>query len=111
MPQLQDLTHESFCVVYLNQAGKVIKSEIVSSGGLTATVADIRIILKNALLCNAAQLIMAHNHPSGNKNPSEADKVLTRKMRESALLMDIKLIDHIIIAGNDYLSMGDEGLI
>lgn len=111
MPQLQDLTHESFCAVYLNQAGKVIKSEIVSSGGLTATVADIRIILKNALLCNAAQLIMAHNHPSGNKNPSEADKVLTRKMKESATLMDIKLLDHIIIAGNDYLSMGDEGLI
>lgn len=111
MPQLQDLTHECFCAVYLNQAGKVIKSEIVSSGGLTATVADIRIILKNALLCNAAQLIMAHNHPSGNKNPSEADKVLTRKMKESATLMDIKLLDHIIIAGNDYLSMGDEGLI
>ncbi|PQJ10214.1 hypothetical protein CJD36_016110 [Flavipsychrobacter stenotrophus] len=111
MPQLQDLTHECFCAVYLNQAGKVIKSEMVSSGGLTATVADIRIILKNALLCNAAQLIMAHNHPSGNKNPSEADKVLTRKMKESATLMDIKLLDHIIIAGNDYLSMGDEGLI
>lgn len=111
MPMLQDLTHECFCAVYLNQAGKVIKSEIVSSGGLTGTVADIRIILKNALLCNSNQLIVAHNHPSGNKTPSEADKVLTRKMREAALMMDIKLLDHIIIAGNDFLSMGDEGLI
>ena len=111
MPLLQDLNHESFCVIYLNQAGKVIKTELVSSGGLTATVADIRIILKNALLCNANQIIVAHNHPSGSKNPSEQDKIITRKIKESAAMMDIKMLDHIIIAGNDYLSMGDEGYV
>ena len=111
MPLLQDLNHESFCVIYLNQAGGVIKTELVSSGGLTAVVADVRIILKNALLCNANQIIVAHNHPSGSKNPSEQDKIITRKIKESAALMDIKMLDHIIIAGNDYLSMGDEGYV
>ena len=111
MPLLQDLNHESFCVIYLNAASKILKTEVLSSGGLTGTVADIRIILKNALLCNANQLIVAHNHPSGSKNPSEQDKIITRKLKESAALMDIKMLDHIIIAGNDYLSMGDEGYV
>ena len=60
---------------------------------------------------NANQLIIAHNHPSGNKQPSSADKELTRKLKESAALMDIRLLDHLIIAGNDYLSMADEGII
>ena len=111
MPLLQDLNHEVFCVLYLNNASKVIRHELISSGGLSATVADIRMILKNCLLNNANQVILAHNHPSGNKNPSEADKTLTNKIMESARLMDIKLMDHIIIAGNEYLSMADEGLI
>jgi len=111
MPLLQDLNHEVFCVVYLNHASKVIRHEFKSTGGLTATIADIRIILKNCLLNNANQLIIAHNHPSGNKKPSEADKQLTNKIMESAKLMDIKLMDHIIVAGNEYFSMADEGLI
>lgn len=111
MPLLQDLTHESFCAVYLNHANKVLKTEMVSNGGLTGTVADIRIILKNALLATASNLIVAHNHPSGNKTPSEADRQITRKLRESAALMDMKLIDHIIVAGHDYYSFGDEGLV
>ncbi len=111
MPLLQDLSHESFYVMYLNQASKVIRYEPISNGGMTATVADVRLILKNALLYNANQLLLAHNHPSGNKNPSEPDKYLTAKIKESASLMDIKLIDHIIIAGNSYLSMADEGFL
>ena len=111
MPLLQDLTQEAFCAVYLNHNNNVLKTEMISNGGLTGTVADVRIILKNALLCNASNLIVAHNHPSGNKNPSEADKQITRKIREAAAIMDMKLIDHIIIAGHDYYSFGDEGLI
>lgn len=111
MPLLQDLTHEAFCAVYMNPAAKVIKTEMISSGGLTGTVADIRMILKNALLCNASQLLVAHNHPSGNKTPSTADKEITRKLRESAMMMDMKLLDHIIIAGSEYVSFGDEGLL
>jgi DNA repair protein RadC len=111
MPILQDLNHEVFCVVYLNQASRVIRHEVVSSGGLTGTVADIRMILKQALLYNANRIILAHNHPSGNLTPSTADKQLTLKIKEAAELMDIKLLDHIIIAGSSFLSMSDEGII
>lgn len=110
-PLLQDLNHEMFCVLYLNNAQFLIKHEFLSSGGLTATIADIRMILKNALLCNAAKLIVAHNHPSGNKTPSEADKKLTTKLKEAAQHMDIELVDHIIIAGKDFTSFANEGLI
>lgn len=110
-PLLQDLQHEMFCVLYLNNAQLLIKHEFVSSGGLTATIADIRMILKNALLCNAAKLIVAHNHPSGNKKPSEADKKLTTKLKEAADQMDIQLIDHIIVAGKDFTSFANEGYL
>ena len=111
MPLLQDLNHEVCLVLYLNHASKLIRQEFISSGGLTGTVVDIRMILKNCLLYNASQLIIAHNHPSGNKRASEADKQITQKLNEAAKLMDILLLDHIIIAGNEYLSMSDEGLI
>lgn len=111
MPMLQDLNHEVFCVVYLNQASKILKHEVLSSGGITATIVDIKMILKNCLLYNANQIIVAHNHPSGSKKPSDADKYLTTKLKESAELMDIKLLDHLIIAGHDFLSMSDEGFM
>jgi len=111
MPLLQDLNHEAFCVMYLNHASRLIKYEIVSNGGMTGTVADIRLILKNAMLQNANQLVIAHNHPSGNLQPSGADKELTRKLKEAAALMDIKLLDHLIISGNNFLSFSDQGLI
>lgn len=111
IPLMRDLNHEVFCVFYLNQSNKIIRHEVISSGGLTGTVADIRIILKNAVLQNANKLIIAHNHPSGNRQPSAADKELTRKLKEAAEVMDIKLLDHLIIAGTNYLSMADEGMI
>ncbi len=111
MPHLQDLNHEVFYVLYLNHASRLLKEEKISNGGMSATIVDIRIILKNCLLYNANQLLVAHNHPSGSKKPSEADRQLTARMREAATLMDIKLIDHLIIAGNEYLSMADEGLL
>jgi len=111
IPLLGDLNHEVFCVLYLNQANKVLRHEVISSGGLTGTVADTRIVLKNALLQNANQLIIAHNHPSGNSKPSAADKDLTKKLKEAAALMDIKLLDHLIVIGTTYLSLADEGLI
>jgi DNA repair protein RadC len=111
MPLLQDLNHEMFCVLYLNQSNRVLRHEMISSGGLTGTVADIRMILKNALLYNANKLIIAHNHPSGNQQPSAADKELTKKLKEAADWMDIKLLDHVIVAGTGYLSMADEGII
>lgn len=108
VPLLRDLNHEVFCVLFLNQANRVIRHETISSGGLTGTIADIRIILKNALLQNANQLIIAHNHPSGNLKPSTADIALTQKLKEAALLMDIKLLDHLIVGGTSYISLADE---
>lgn len=111
LPLMQDLNHEVFCVIYLNQANKVLRHELVSSGGMTGTVADIRIILKNALLYNANKLIIAHNHPSGNLQASAADKQLTQKLKEAAEWMDIKLLDHLIVAGTLYMSMADEGIM
>lgn len=110
MPHLQDLSHEAFYVLYLNQASKLLRQEFLSNGGITATVADVRMILKNCLLYNANQVIVAHNHPSGSKRVSEADKALTIKLRDASVIMDIKLIDHLIIAGHEYVSMADEGL-
>ena len=111
MPLLQDLNHEVFCVLYLNQASRLLKQEFLSSGGITGTVVDVRMILKNCLLYNANIIIIAHNHPSGSKNPSEADKTITLQLRQAADLMNIKLQDHIIVAGSEYFSMSDEGLI
>ena len=111
IPLLNDLNHEAFCVLYLNQANKLLRHEIISQGGITGTVADVRIILKQALLYNANQLIVAHNHPSGNLQPSSADKTLTTKLMEAAAIMDIKLLDHLIIAAGRYLSLQEEGLM
>ncbi len=111
MPHLQDLNHEVFYVLYLNHNNKLLKEEKISSGGYTQTTVDVRMILKSCLLHNASRMIIAHNHPSGSKKPSESDIRLTGQIKEAARLMEIQLIDHIIVAGNEYLSMADEGLI
>ncbi|PZF72413.1 RadC family protein [Taibaiella soli] len=111
MPLLCDLNHEMFYVLYLSQSNKVEKREAVSSGGRTSTVVDSRMILKNALLYNANRIVLAHNHPSGSLKPSQADISLTHKIKDAAALMDISLLDHLIIAHNNYFSMADEGII
>ncbi len=111
MPHLRDLTHEVFYVLYLSHTNKLLREEKLSSGGYTHTVADVRMILKSCLLYNASRIVIAHNHPSGSLKPSESDKKLTLQIKEAAALMDIQLVDHIIIAGNDYVSMLNEGFI
>jgi DNA repair protein RadC len=111
IPLLSDLDHEEFCVLFLNQANRVLYHECVSSGGLTGTIVDIRVILKKALLYNANGLILAHNHPSGSLNPSQADRDLTKRVKTAAGYMDIRLLDHLIVGDNEYLSMRDEGMI
>lgn len=111
IPLMRDLGHEVFYVLYLSQSSSVIRCENIGKGGLTGTVADIRIILKNALLYSAARLIVGHNHPSGNLKPSREDIAMTTKLKEAATLMDIKLLDHIIVGNNNYCSMADEGLM
>lgn len=111
----EDTIHlqERFMVMYLNRANRVIGVYPVSVGGITGTVADIRLILSVALKTAATSLIMAHNHPSGNLMPSQADIALTRKTKEAASYMDIKVLDHIIISPEDglYYSFTDEGML
>jgi DNA repair protein RadC len=109
--QLQYLQTEVFAVIYLNQANKILHYEVISEGGITGTVADPRVILKNALLHNATNLILSHNHPSGSLRPSRADQELTRKISEAARVLDIRVLDHIIVSENGYYSFADDGLM
>ena len=111
MELLKDHTHEVFAVLFLNQANKVKHFEIVSHGGITGTIADPRIIFKKALETGATSLILSHNHPSGNLRPSQADELLTQKMKSAAGHLDIKLLDHIIVSEEGYYSFADEGKI
>jgi DNA repair protein RadC len=108
---LRDLPHEVFAVAYLNQANRINHFEIISNGGITGTVADPRIILKKAVLEDAVSLILCHNHPSGNLQPSKSDQDLTRKLKEGAKLLDITLFDHIIVSENGYFSFADAGIL
>ncbi len=108
---LKDYQHEVFGVVYLNRANKINRFEIISEGGITGTVADPRIILKKALAENAVSLILCHNHPSGSLLPSQADKILTDKIKQAAALLDIKLLDHLIVSEEGHYSFADEGLL
>lgn len=110
-PILSDLSHEEFWILLLNRSNMIIDKSRISQGGITGTVIDTRIILKNALEKLACGLILCHNHPSGNMMPSDSDKNITKKMKEAAGIMDISLLDHIIIAGNIYFSFSDEGII
>ncbi len=108
---LGDHKQEVFAVIFLNQANKINHFEIVSLGGITGTVADPRVILKKALEEDADNIILCHNHPSGNPVPSKADHELTSKIKEAASYFDIKVIDHIIVSDNGYFSFADEGII
>lgn len=110
-PRLGDLNQEAFAVLYLNRANKVNLFEIVSTGGITGTVADPRIILRRALEEHAVSLILCHNHPSGSLRPSKADSVLTEQLRAAARLLDITILDHLIVSGTGYYSFADEGLL
>jgi DNA repair protein RadC len=102
---------EQFVVLYLNRANRVIGSYQLSKGGLTGTIADVRLILSVALKTLASGLILAHNHPSGNLKPSEADIQLTQKVKDAAKLMDIEVLDHMILSSNGYFSFTDDGII
>jgi DNA repair protein RadC len=109
--ELLDLPHEEFWILLLNRANRVIKKHQISHGGVAGTVADPKIIFKIALEELASGIIVAHNHPSGNLNPSQSDIDLTRKLKESGKMLEIQVLDHLILAGNKYLSFADEGLL
>ena len=89
----------------------MIDSYQLSKGGITGTIADVRLILSVALKTLATGLILAHNHPSGNLKPSEADIQLTQKVKDAAKLMDIEVLDHMILSSNGYFSFTDDGII
>ena len=110
-PLMGDLEHEEFWLLMLNRANRVLGRYKVSQGGLSGTVIDNRIILKKALDNLASSIIVCHNHPSGNKQPSDADLKITEKLKKAAEMLEIKLLDHVIIADKSYFSFADEGLI
>lgn len=110
-PLLSDYRHEVFGVLFLGQAGWVKTFEILSEGGITSTTVDLRLIFKRALEEGAVSLVIFHNHPSGSLRPSKADEQLTHKLAQASKIMDIKLLDHIIVGDNGYLSFADEGLL
>ncbi|MBE0675303.1 MAG: JAB domain-containing protein [Bacteroidales bacterium] len=101
---------EEFKILLLNRANAVLGILPVSKGGVSGTVTDVRIILQACVLSNASSLIIAHNHPSGNLNPSDADIKITQKIKEASSLMDIQLLDHLILISDDtYHSFADQG--
>ncbi|MHB1920800.1 MAG: RadC family protein [Chitinophagaceae bacterium] len=110
-PLLEDYRHEVFGLLLLNQGNRVIHFELISQGGISATIADPRIIFKMALDFEAVSLVLCHNHPSGNFSPSPADIALTQKLKEGGSLLDIKILDHIIITQEGYFSFSDDGLL
>ena len=110
-PELLDLPKEEFWVLLLNRANRLIKKEQISSGGVSGTVADPKIIFKAALDQYASSIILVHNHPSGNLKPSQADIKLTNKMKEAGNLLEIPVLDHIIFSNEGYLSFADEGML
>lgn len=110
-PELADLKHEEFFVIYLNRSNRVISHKNISSGGVAGTVADSKIILKHAVELLASSIVAVHNHPSGNIQPSAEDKKLTATLKDAAKLFDITLLDHLIIGDRRYFSFADEAML
>jgi DNA repair protein RadC len=102
---------EQFKVLLLNRANKVLGIFEVSSGGSTGTIADPKLIFCSAIKANACGIIVAHNHPSGNLQPSQSDIDLTKKLKEGGKLLEVSLLDHLIITSEAYYSFADEGMI
>jgi DNA repair protein RadC len=110
-PVLSDLVYEEFWILFLNRSNRVINRMKMSQGGVSGTVTDVRMIMKRAVENLASGIIVCHNHPSGNLNPSESDNRITQKIKGAGDLLDIQLLDHIIITEKDYFSFADNGLI
>ncbi len=110
-PLLSDLTEEQFWVIYLDHRLQVLSKKMISSGGFTQTLVDVRKIFKYALELNATQMVLTHNHPTGNRKPSPADLQLTQKVKKAGEFIDIQILDHLIIAHDQYFSFADEKLL
>jgi DNA repair protein RadC len=110
-PLIGELPHEEFWIVYLNNANRVLQTVRLSIGGITGTLVDVRLVMKQALERGAVALILAHNHPSGTLKPSEADRQLTLRLKKAASALDIKILDHLIITTRDYFSFADQNIL
>jgi DNA repair protein RadC len=102
---------EQFKVMLTNRANKVLEIFELSSGGVSGTVADPKLIFAAAIKANACGILLAHNHPSGSTQPSQSDIALTKKIKEGGKLLDVQLLDHIIVTAESHYSFADEGLI
>ena len=110
-PIIGELPHEEFWIIYLNNSNKVIHKNLLSKGGITGTLVDVRLVMKTAIEVGATGLILTHNHPSGTLKPSDADKQITKKLKTASESMDIKILDHLIITEKAYYSFADEGIL
>ncbi|MCK0160652.1 RadC family protein [Allomuricauda sp. F6463D] len=110
-PLIGELQHEEFWIVYLNNSNKVVHKAQLSKGGITGTLVDVRLVLKQALELGAVGIILAHNHPSGTLKPSTADRQITNKLKIAAEALDIKILDHLILARHQYISFADKGIL
>ncbi|WP_020595098.1 RadC family protein [Spirosoma panaciterrae] len=111
IPHLIDKPHEEFWILLMNRANEILRPVQISSGGISGTVADPKIIFKQAIEYLASSIILFHNHPSGNLMPSQADKDLTRKLKDAGRILDIPVLDHLIFTDKAYYSFADEGIL
>jgi len=107
LPILGELDHEQFWILFLNNSNKVLQKSQLSKGGITGTLVDVRLVMKQALELGAIGIILAHNHPSGTLKPSLSDRQITKKIQSAAEVLDIKVLDHIIVTQQDYFSFAD----
>tara|TARA_R110000744_G_scaffold168145_2_gene285732 strand:+ start:142 stop:840 length:699 start_codon:yes stop_codon:yes gene_type:complete len=110
-PILGDLEHEEFWILFLNNSNKVLHKAQLSKGGITGTLVDVRLVMKQTLELGAVAIILAHNHPSGTLSPSAADKQITQKIKTASETLDVKVLDHLIITQKSYYSFADEKIL
>jgi DNA repair protein RadC len=110
-PILGELNHEEFWVLYLNNSNKIMYKNQLSSGGITGTLVDVRMLFKKALELSSVAVILCHNHPSGSLKPSKSDIDLTKKIQQAGKSLDIKILDHLLITEKAYFSFADSKLI
>lgn len=110
-PLLGDLEHEEFWILFLNNSNKVLHKAQLSKGGITGTLVDVRLVMKQTLELGAVAIILAHNHPSGTLSPSAADKQITQKIKTASETLDVKVLDHLIITQKSYYSFADEKIL
>ncbi|MDC6404833.1 MULTISPECIES: RadC family protein [Maribacter] len=110
-PIMGELQHEEFWILYLNNSNKILHKAQLSKGGITGTLVDVRLLMRQSLELGAVALILAHNHPSGTLKPSQADTEITQKIKNASESLDIRVLDHLIITQKEYFSFADNQLL